>query len=368
MNSSSTFALALALGACAAGAQAQSASAYGLPGSGTVDERACRGCHRSAQANFPVRRNELRGSGPLSKKISAIYNVEAGALLDSGTGTAEDRIRLGRQAYVGVAGKFGAVTVGRHYNLEQLAVNEVADPFQGGMAGSAGNLIGHSEAELDSSVQYMSRAKDGLSAGASLGLGDVSGKGRGLGEVSGNPRGNRAWGISVGLARGAFTLRVAHQNKNTARVRTATALGNTMDAKNTILAANYDVGIGKVYAAYSANRGWGSSPLWNPDNPYSASMGTTASTDSRDVLVGLAVPYGATTFLASYIRKNDRNLADQDANQAAIGFAYASSRKTDFYAAYSRITNRNGGGYKVGAAQGAPSGNSALNVGMRHSF
>jgi predicted porin len=44
------------------------------------------------------------------------------------------------------------------------------------------------------------------------------------------------------------------------------------------------------------------------------------------------------------------------------------SRRTDFYAAYSHINNRNGAGYTVGNASSAGRGNSALNLGMRHAF
>ncbi|MES3020658.1 MAG: porin [Pseudomonadota bacterium] len=358
----SSLALAVAFGACATAAQAQSpasASAYGLPLSGTVAERACRDCVQTPRRGVQ-RQQGLRGAAALDqlggKELAAVFTFDAGALPDSGTD--EERRYLGREAFVGVAGKFGALTLGRHHDLEYAAMTDVADPFQGGLAAGAGNLVGHEAPELDTSVQFITREKHGVSAAASLGLG----------EVSGNPRGNRAWGISVGLERGAFTVRLAHQNKNVAKVQTQTRLGNNMDAKNTILAANYDVGVGKVYAAYSANRGWGSSPLWNPDNPYGASMATTASTDSRDVLVGLAVPFGATTMLASFIRKNDRNLANQDANQAAVGLSYASSRRTDFYAAWSRISNRNGAGYKLGAGTAAAPASSALNVGMRHAF
>jgi predicted porin len=44
------------------------------------------------------------------------------------------------------------------------------------------------------------------------------------------------------------------------------------------------------------------------------------------------------------------------------------SRRTDFYAAYSRISNRNGAGYTVGNASSQGRGNAALNIGMRHAF
>ena len=83
----------------------------------------------------------------------------------------------------------------------------------------------------------------------------------------------------------------------------------------------------------------------------------------------MAVPVGqGTTLLASYIQKDDRDLANQDANQLAFGASHALSRRTDFYAAYSHIQNRNGAGYTVGNASARGNGNSAINVGMRHAF
>jgi predicted porin len=73
----------------------------------------------------------------------------------------------------------------------------------------------------------------------------------------------------------------------------------------------------------------------------------------------------ATTLLASFIRKNDRDLANRDANQLALGASYTLSRCTDFYAAYSHIRNAGGAGLPIISTRATTS---ALNVGMRHAF
>jgi predicted porin len=201
--------------------------------------------------------------------------------------------------------------------------------------------------------------------GKRMGLENVgASRTHGLAEVDADIRNHRAWGISVGFERGAFGLRVAHQNKNVARIAPAMSLLRT-DAKNSTIAANLNIGMAKVYAAYSANRGWGSSPLWNPDNPYGAFMASTPSTDSRDILVGMAVPLRAVTLLTSFVHKNDRDLANRDADQFALGATYAISRKSDFYAAYSHTRFRPG---MAGIPIDAGKGSSALNIGMRHAF
>lgn len=174
---------------------------------------------------------------------------------------------------------------------------------------------------------------------------------------------DRSWGITVGLDYGALSLRGAHQDRHVADVHPFDQAGINFDAKNSIAAANYRLSWGTAYAAYSASRGWGNSPLYNPDNPYSANMAGTASNDSRDMLTGVAIPVTrSTTFLASFIHKNDRELANRDANQLAFGASYTMSRRTDFYAAYSHIRQVSGI-----VESGSVSG-SAINIGMRHAF
>jgi predicted porin len=181
-------------------------------------------------------------------------------------------------------------------------------------------------------------------------------------------RRHRAWGMSLGFSAGPVAFRVAHQNKHVTTGAPYMALGNIVDAKNSIIAANINMGRAKLYAAYAVNRGWGSSPLWNPDNPYSAALTAVPSTDSRDLMTGVAVPVGRTTWLASFIRKNDRDRANRDADQWAFGASHALSRHTDFYAGYSYTAIRSGTGLSAGAGLTPGSGFSSVNFGMRHSF
>jgi predicted porin len=261
---------------------------------------------------------------------------------------------VGRSVLGGVEG----FTLGRQYNLEYLSLADVGDPFHAGTAGRASNLFNPNGLRTDSNVRYYSTRDKGLSTGASWTV-DTPG---------GNPQGDRAWGMTLGVDLGAFSLRAAHQNRHVAQVQLYNLAGANMDAKNSLIAANLRMRWGTAYAAYAANRGWGSSPLYNPDNPYGAGVASTSSTDSRDTLMGVAVPISrATTFLASFIHKNDRDLANRDANQFAVGASYVLSRKTDFYAALTHTVTTNGNGVLIGGAA-RPSGSSAVNVGMRHAF
>jgi predicted porin len=238
------------------------------------------------------------------------------------------------------------------FGLGTYRVADIIDPAHQVAAGSATNLGVYPAARPDSPVRYYSAD----AATSPIAIPDAE-------RVSGE---SRAWGVTVGVGYGALTLRGAHQNRHVTNIRLLTQTGVNFDAKNSIAAANYRLGWGTAYAAYSASRGWGSSPLYNPDNPYSANIAGTASNDSRDVLCGVAVPLTrTTTFLASFIHKNDRELANRDANQLAFGASYKVSRRLDFYAAYSHIKTINDSRY---VAANIRSASSAINVGMRRAF
>jgi len=246
-------------------------------------------------------------------------------------------------------GQQGTLTIGRQYNLDYTTLNDVGDPFHGGLAAQSAPR----GERADDSVAYEGRFANGLTTGAKWGKGDVDG----------SPSG-RAWGMSVGINLGPLNIRAAHQNRNVAKVTRYDQVDISMAAKNSIVAANMRFGWGTAYTAYSASRGWGNSPLFNPDNPYGAGIASTRTTDSRDVLMGVAVPVShSTTLLASYIRRNDRDPANNDARQLAVGATYAVSRSMDFYAAYSRIQHL--AGVNVGVK---PGNGSSLNVGMRRAF
>lgn len=256
------------------------------------------------------------------------------------------------------AAKNDGFSVLHPYSFRYLSLPDVGEAFEGVSEAPFALGAKREGKRITGSVQYYSREDDSATPIARYGIADSRG----------NASGNRAWGVSLGLERGGVALRVAHQNKNVAKIVPAMSLGNSMSAKNSVIAANIKIGVAKAYAAYSASRGWGSSPLWNPDNPYGAALSATPSTDSRDKLVGIALPMGEMTFLASFIRKNDRDLANHDADQFALGATYAVSRRTDFYTTCSVTKIRNIAGQAIHSSVMPGRKNAAINIGMRHAF
>ncbi|MCE3262365.1 MAG: porin [Pseudoduganella sp.] len=337
----------------------QGVEVYGVVDAGVVLERGCKNdCARSRLSPGIAEGSRIGISGrePLGNTgTSAVFTLEGG--VENDTGRSEDGRVLGRQAWVGLDGKWGALTLGRQYNLQYEALADVADPFHGGLAGTATNLMGYTTKRYDNAVKYRTPAGRNWSAGAIYSFG----------ESAFSTARNRAYGATLGFKDGIFNIRIAHQRKRNPIEAVGTTQPIDLSARNTLVAANLNFGPTTLYAAYGINRGFGSSP-WNPANPYSALLLPSPSLYSHDMLAGLSYTSGRATYMLSFIRKDDRSPPNQDADQAALGMTYALSKRTALHASFSHIRNRNQAPYTVGTASEPGKGNRALTFGLRHAF
>jgi predicted porin len=314
----------------------------------------------------------FRGAEELSSDLSAIFTLETGFRVDDGTQDAPGSI-FNRQAFVGIKSKSaGALTLGRQYTPYYLTLTTVADPFGTGYAGSTKNLFptagtgltgGSPNTRTSNTILYTSPTVSGLSAELAYAAG----------EQAQDESAGRQLGAAVTYANGPLNVRVAYNNRNTDNPAAVAVSDRSVGiSTNTIIAANYDFGIAKLYAAYEQDKGPQGSPLANNSNPYGAPVGSrpVASTDAREALIGANIKAGPGNVLVSYTKKQDRdNIGlDQDASQWAIGYLHPVSKRTTLYAAYAKINNKNGAGYTVGNNTEVGSGDSAVNLGVRHSF
>ena len=122
-----------------------------------------------------------------------------------------------------------------------------------------------------------------------------------------------------------------------------------------------------LHSGISSDKGDIAAPLINANNPYGG-VRPTPSTDGRSYLLGISAPVMGGTLLASVLHKDDRTRFNQDANAWGIGYLYALSKRTGLYAAYGHVDNRNGAGYTVANNTESGSGDTAYNLGVRHSF
>lgn len=323
---------ALALGAVMQGAMAQSnVTIYGVADAGLVLDKDAAGDRLSRVASGVASGSRIgfKGKEDLGGGLAATFVLESGFNIDTGR-SAQGGLLFGRQAYVGLTGSAGAITLGRQYSPYYLALRDVADPFVIGLAGTASNLMA-TNYRVDNMLQYSTPSWNKLTA-------DVA---YGFGEVADDNKKNRSLGGAVHYIDGPLNVTLTHHRKENI---TATA-----ETRNTLLATRYDFGVLQGHFGYADNRALDNSK-------------------SNDLLLGLTAPFGATKLVASYIRHNDKSNLNRDASQWAIGAFYALSKRTDLYTGYGHISNKNGATFVVGNATDDGTGNSGFNLGMRHTF
>jgi GBP family porin len=355
---------ALIISGFAAQAQAQSnVTIYGIADAGFVAERGgVNGSVNKVTSGVgSASRLGFKGTEDLGGGTSAVFVIESGVKIDTGEQDTAG-VFAQRQAFVGLKSKeAGQITLGRQYTMLYNALSQVADPFGAGYAGSAKNLFptGGVNTRLSNAVVYNSPVMNGFSVDALYGMG----------EQAGDNSAGRQFGIGLNYSEGPLNVRLVHNNKNNDVAATVVpaAPAVTKDrAKNTLLAANYDFGVVKAYFGYEKDKGAGSAPL-PVANAYGLPVAPKSSADGDEWLLGVGVPLGSGTLVASYIRKNDKQ-NDQDANQYALGYLYAMSKRTTLYTTFAKIKNKNGAGYTVGNNTEAGSGDKAFNMGIRHAF
>ena len=271
----------------------------------------------------------FKGREDLGGGTSAYFVIENGFNIDTGT-AAQGGLLFGRQALVGVTGAYGSASLGRQYSPYYRALRDVADPFCIGFAGNAANIM-VSNTRVDNMASYVTPKFHGFSADTAVGFG----------EVAGDSSKNRITSMALNYVHGALSASAAvYQQQN------ITGLDHS---RNALLAARYNFGVAELMAGFADNHG-------------------LAGAESRDALLGVIVPFGASRVYASFIKHDDRTAAARDASQWAIGYTYNLSKRTDLYAAYAHISNKNGATFKVGNATTSGTGNTGANLGVRHSF
>lgn len=219
----------------------------------------------------------LKGSEDLGGGLSAVFQLENGFGIDNATlgqslatptinagavvgDTSVGRI-FGRQAYVGVEGAFGRLTLGRQYTPGDVVWGIDGAGAQGAGGGGAIYTVFTSNfnqadnfgaARADNSINYSLPAMSGVTGNLMVALdeSDVAG-------AKTNFVGTKYIGGNVGFAGGAFAFNVAWENQtktNAAKTDTGWVGGVT-----------YDLGVAKVGVMFS-----GGTVLQTPLTPLGA--------------------------------------------------------------------------------------------------
>lgn len=328
----------------AATAQTESkVTLYGAADAGFVHESGGKNgsIHRISSGVLGGSHWGIKGSENLGGGLSALFTLESGVKMDTGA-SGQGGLLFGRQALVGLSSALGTLTLGRQYTPAAWVQAET-DPFETGLAGTSSNLISPGgiggDTRMNNSLKYLSPTLSGVQGALVYSAGEIP-----------NSKVNRQFGGSIGYTQGPLLLRAAYHE-----VRQA----NEERGKLTYLAATYNFGVLTGYANYVINKG-------------SAAVGM-AQDNATDVLLGVTVPLGPGRIMASYIHKNDKTSANNDAKQVGVGYVYPLSKRTSLYTAYAHINNNAAntaatGHYLVGNSTDEGSGNRGFNLGIHHRF
>ena len=248
---------------------------------------------------------------------------------------------FGRQAFAGLKGGFGQVTVGRQYAPYDNAFGSVdgqgytANSAMGSVWAAGGHADGGGPGRIDNQVTYFTPAMGGFNAQVSWAPGENAAPG-----VSAS----RYTGIGLGYGNGPINVQFATENLRTRSPAVAGtgALGST---SAWILGGSYDLGVAKPYAAYGRAT-------------------NAAKTVDKSWSLGVAAPVGPVTLSAGYARETSTLTgAAVSSNSRGWGgqVVYALSKRTNVYSEFMALR-------ATAAGAAASSKASQFGVGMRHDF
>jgi predicted porin len=287
-----------------------------------------------ASGNQTTSRFGFKGVEDIGGGLKAMFNLEAGAQLDTGLG---DSALFGRRAVVGLEGAFGSVTLGREYS--PIADVAGATDINGqGFYGTNLNSFnaGRLTRRLSNSVNYKSPSLSGFKLGAAYSAGE---------QTTGASQ--TLMGVSASYTMGNLFLGAGYHTIERQL---------TGDDKEMILGAAYKMGAVELRGNYME-----ADPVGN-NNQY------------EQINAGASYTFGANKVFGNFQRSELENGAR--GNGFSFAYSYTLSKRTNVYAAYAKISNNNlalFGINSAGSSATPPAGAfgadpKAFTLGMRHAF
>jgi len=278
----------------------------------------------------------FRGTETLGGGLKADFVLESGVSLDTGANT--QGTFFGRQAWVGVSdSSMGGVRLGHQYTPLRW-INVELDPFGRAGSGNSANILGGGGMveRTSNAVTYVLPNMHGFGMQAQYGFG----------ETAGSTDSNRFWGLNARYSTGPLTVALGYSDRNT------NAVGVDSNRTDTQVGGTYDFGVAKGFASYVESRA--------KDNV------AVTTTKNTGYLLGVSMPMGPHTLMASWASNKVDGVANSTSNQLAVGYAYALSKRTNVYGSYANVDND----LNAKLAGSSANGNNVnrFQVGLRHTF
>ncbi len=277
----------------------------------------------------------FKGTEDLGGGLKAEFLLEAGVNVDTGENSQDSF--FDRQSYIGVSSSAGTVRLGNQYSPIRTA-NVALDPFARAGAGNSARILGNGSLSerTANAVTYISPDVSGLQATVQYGLG----------ETADSASDNSYVGFGLSYKTGPLMLTLAHGQQN------VDGAGVDEDRKDLQVGGTYDFGVAKGFVSYLESKA-------------TDSVANT-SDKAKGYLLGVSVPMGAHSFVASYATNKISGVSDSTSNQLALGYNYALSKRTSAYASVAHVTNDTNASLAGASANGENV--NRYQVGLRHSF
>lgn len=282
----------------------------------------------------------IRGTEDLGGGLSALFVLESGFNVDTGTMAETGRL-FNRQAFVGIEGAYGRLTLGRQYTTIYETLPNFAPLYYSNTYEPLVVLLG--SPREDNAVKYR------FAAGGLTVQGHYA-----FGEQAGAIQGNAGLGVGMVYVAGPFAIAGTYDQGNGPE----TAEGHSKTRK-AALAGSYSIGPASIVAGYR----------WGHDT---TAAGATAL---RDNLWWAGLRYELTpalmlsaAFYYDDVKSRTGVVNPPNPKQYVVQGIYSLSKRTDVYGAvaYARNSALNFGDLKTLAA--GKESQTGVALGIRHKF
>lgn len=275
----------------------------------------------------------LKGTEDLGNGLKANFALESGFNTDTG-GDANQSVpgatAFGRQAWVGLSGDFGAVSLGRQYTAYDALRGATNNLYDTNMSttnsvwGQASTIGGYTN-RVSNSIAYTSPSFSGFSGAAVYGAGE---------DKIPNRKASYNASLHLKYANGPVLVGYAYQEELSSTASAAPRDKNQFH----LIAGSYDLGVAKLTGGYNQAK-------------------NNAEKDKQFQL-GVSAPFGAATVAAGYsYSKNELGAVSTKVSGMSLLGTYSLSKRTTAYAA-------------IGATKVKDTSikSSVAAVGVRHTF
>ncbi|WKB54058.1 porin [Eleftheria terrae] len=344
---------AMTLAAAAAANAQSSVTIYGVADAFFQYAKADKSVTRLQSGGLNGSRIGFRGTEDLGGGLRAIFTIESGINLDDGTNG--QGAMWGRQAFVGLGGNFGTVTLGRQYSSLYFASGDFS-AFSNGTYGASTAVIGglggyepvrgsvnsgtgnSGPARVNNSIKYETPSFGGFKVGGLWGFGEADG---------GNNK-TRVADLYARYTSGPIDAMLSFIDDR------AAAPTPDLERRTITAGAAYTLGAFRILGGYMK-----------------VDDRSTNDVDGDGFWIGGDWRFGSNLLRAQYVA-NQPDADDRDTQAFGIGYQYDLSKRTAIYSSLTHFKNDGPTRWHSGVPAGNfTDGTDNVNefvVGVRHSF